>query len=296
MRDLSQGFEFIGCTFKVHEVSAHLFHVQSKKQFTNSEDRWGGIPRYLVDKTSEAEQSKLQLAIQQSDLHLVIQSFNGLNVLPDVSHKLVHIVADKKTLNKTGTAWASVYVQQQTILQACEKESFAVKTFIKSAGGIPEIAGYRGTIFEALCHSRLMKGGLFTVRDLDKNESETVQFPCLLGKFEIFDDLSEIMKEPNHKYWRPASKSLPAIDALVQPNILHHVTVSGHHEISANGLLGALDVLSEPDHARIYFVLPEGNYKTFTRQPIQGLQGLSEEAKERLKSVRQFALKIDVLS
>ena len=250
----------------------------------------------MIDKPSEADQSKLKLAIQQSDLDLVIKSFNGLNVLPNVSHKLVHIVADEKTLHQTGTAWASVYVQQQTILQACEKESFAVKTFIKSAGGIPEIAGYRGTIFEAWCHSRLMKGGLFTVRDLDKNESETVQFPCLLGKFEIFDDLSKIMKEPNNKYWRPASKSLPAIDALVQPNILHHVTVSGHHEISANGLLGALDVLSEPDHARIYFVLPEGNYKTFTRQPIQGLQGLSEEAKERLKSVRQFALKIDVLS
>ena len=296
MRDLSQGFEFIGCTFKVHEVSAHLFHVQSKKQFTNSEDRWGGIPRYLVDKTSEAEQSKLQLAIQQSDLHLVIQSFNGLNVLPDVSHKLVHIVADKKTLNKTGTAWASVYVQQQTILQACEKESFAVKTFIKSAGGIPEIAGYRGTIFEAWCHSRLMKGGLFTVRDLDKNESETVQFPCLLGKFEIFDDLSEIMKEPNHKYWRPASKSLPAIDALVQPNILHQVTVSSDHEINASGLLGALDVLSEPEETRFYFVLPEDTFKTFTKQRIKGRRGLSEEVQKRLRSVRQFALRIDVLS
>ena len=250
----------------------------------------------MIDKPSEADQSKLKLAIQQSDLDLVIKSFNGLNVLPNVSHKLVHIVADEKTLHKTETAWASVYVQQQTILQACQNDSFAVETFVKSAGGVSEIAGYRATVFEALFHSRLMKGGLFTVRDLETNESETVQFPCLLGKFEIFDDLSEIMKEPNHKYWRPASKSLPAIDALVQPNILHQVTVSSDHEINASGLLGALDVLSEPEETRFYFVLPEDTFKTFTKQRIKGLQGLSEEAKERLKSVRQFALKIDVLS
>lgn len=271
-------------------------HLDNYEGSNNSMDRWGGIPRYLVSMLSESEQNHLESAIYKSNIKLIVDSLKGLNPHPSVSHKLIHIVADEDTLEKTGFEWASVYVEQQTMLQASEKESLAVKMVIKSAGGIPEIAGFRGNLFEPLCHCALMKGGRFEIRNLENNSRGYVEFPSCAGKFAIFNDLAQVSNERDSFYWRPASKCLPSVDAILHPNILLQVTVSVEHPVKADGLLLAMRALRNPKHARLYFVVPEDTFGSFTKQPITGYSRCSAQQKKRLGSVTQFALKLNVLS
>ena len=93
-------------------------------------------------------------------------------------------------------------------------------------------------------------------------------------------------------YWRPVSKNLAAVYAITQPNILVQITVAGKHKVVANGLLRALEILRDAQHARLYFVVPDDKFPNFQKQAIKGIKKHPEEVRERLKSVKQYALKI----
>jgi hypothetical protein len=256
-------------------------------------DRWGGIPRWTVEKISSNDQSKLMAAVDQCSIQLVLESMRGLAAHPTISHKILHICASEDTLKRTCIQWASPWVEQQVMLRACERESLAVQLFVRSAGGIPEIAGFRGNLLEPICHAKMMKGGMFKIRNLDNGKEETVTFSNTMPNLEYFKDVSDISSS-NGVYFRPVSKCLPAIDALMQPNILLQMTVSQKHPVVAHGLLQALSALTDADNARLYFVVPENEYATFSKQGIKNIKKMSGENKALLRSVQQFALMVEL--
>ena len=225
---------------------------------------------------------------------MMIQSMQGLVVHPNISHKLLHIHADPKTLRRTKIEWASPWVEQQVILRACERESFPVRSFIKSAGGIPEIANFRGNLYEPVCHNILMRGGRFRARNLSTRKEFWIEIPSRSGNLQLFKNLADISNNNSDDimYWRPVSKNLAAVYAITQPNILVQITVAGKHKVVANGLLRALEILRDAQHARLYFVVPDDKFPNFQKQAIKGIKKHPEEVRERLKSVKQYALKI----
>ena len=248
----------------------------------------------MVDKISPQDQYDLSRAINQSSIQLITSSLQGLGIHPRVSHKLLHIHADPETLQPTSIEWSSAWVEQQVIFRACERERSAVRSFIKSTEGIGEIAAFRGNLFEPFGHAIAMKGGHFTVMDLQTREESSIVLPCRSEKLEIFSSLAEIRPADDASYWRPKSKSLAAIDALVQPNILLQMTLANKHDIVAEGLLQALDVLRDPDSARLYFLVLAENFDSFQKQRLKKIKGLSNADLQRLKAVQQFALKVEL--
>ena len=251
-----------------------------------------GVPRFLVDKISRQEQDDLHSAIDKSSVIIISQTLQSLVVHPSVSHKLLHTIADPKTCERTRIDWASLWVQQQVVLRACVRENPAVRLFIKSARGISEIAGYRGTVFEAFCHSLVMKGGKLRVRDLETNLVSRKDFPCRLGNLEVFKCLAEVARKDDNVYSRPLSKNLAAVDAIVQPNILLQMTVAQRHEVDAYGLLQALDVLKDPKGACLYFVVPPEDFGGYPKQALKNVRKVMPVHLPLLNAVKQCALEL----
>ena len=139
-----------------------------------------------------------------------------------------------------------------------------------------------------------MRGGRFRARNLSTRKEFWIEIPSRLGNLQLFKNLADISNNNRDDimYWRPVFKNLAAVDAITQPNILVQITVAGKHKVVANGLLRALEILRDAQHARLYFVVPDDKFPNFQKQAIKGIKKHPEEVRERLKSVKQYALKI----
>jgi hypothetical protein len=250
--------------------------------------------RYVIEKISDEEQSKLKHAIQRSRLDVILHSLEGLDMHPSISHKILHMVA-LEAFKGFRVEWASGYVRDQVIAQACSRESLAVRIFVKSAGGINEVASLRGNLFEPLCHQLVAKGGQFLVRKLSSG-TEGVPLrmtPCVERRF--FTDWKTVSESGEGVYLRPASKSFAAVDAIKQPDILLQMTVAHDHPINAKGLCDAVQALKS-DKVKLMFVVPDDQFERYRTQRIEYAKASSplEKGKQAkiISRVQQFAIQV----
>lgn len=88
------------------------------------------------------------------------------------------------------------------------------------------------------------------------------------------------------------SKNLPAIDAVVQPDKLFQITVSGDHRINAKGLANAVRAMqAEEREVQLFFVVPPDVFSSYTKQTLKRIRG-DLEAENVARAVKQFVLKI----
>ena len=122
-------------------------------------DRWGGLPRYVLEKINDSEQKRLSSAIARSSVQLVREAVVGCSLLPSVSDLLLHTVVDDN-FEDTRTEWASPWVCERFLEKALATEKESLISFVRVARG-PELGVLRGLLWEGLCHGRLAQGGTF---------------------------------------------------------------------------------------------------------------------------------------
>ena len=90
------------------------------------------------------------------------------------------------------------------------------------------------------------------------------------------------------------SKNLPAINAVVQPDKLFQITVSGDHRINSKGLADAVRAMqAEEGDVQIFIVVPPDVFSNYTKQTLKRSRG-DLEAESAARAVKQFVFKVEI--
>jgi len=253
-------------------------------------DKWGGIPRYVLEKVDSRSQDLLEEAIGACSVHLIQQSLGASSAHAEVSDRILHLrVQAESEYGKTSTDWASPWVAERVAYELWRQQQADLQMFVCAAVGMGELGGVRGHLWEGLCHARLAAGGSFRCRDLQTPDSIPVALelqPALTRK--VFDDWHSIQHCSTGTYCRPRQKNNAAVDAALRPDVLFQITVSKRHPINCAGLATAVSGMSQQGCIKLYFVVPSGVFSEFTEQPIKQGPGV-QQLRQRVK---QYALEI----
>jgi hypothetical protein len=228
--------------------------------------RWGGIPRFVLEKVADASaQMQLERAIASStNLSLLLRAVNEIDSAPEASHRISHIVTSAPYLETT-IVFGSDYIKARVTEILLSRQREELFTFV-SREGHPLFAQMRGDCFEALAHEKLEAGGDFRTRLLTPPFSEEV---CSLAKTTLRrfsgnkpDDLVSICDFGAGDYCRPLISTFPVVDALILPSMLLQMTVSLKHAVDEPKLARILEVLSL-ETAELHFVVPPDKYDGF---------------------------------
>ena len=87
---------------------------------------------------------------------------------------------------------------------------------------------------------------------------------------------------------------MPALDAVVQPDRLFQVTVSGDHKIDASGLAAAVRAMQALEqNVQLFFVVPPDMFNSYSKQTLKRIRrDLAAECVAR--AVKQFVLRINI--
>ncbi|RHZ77618.1 hypothetical protein Glove_174g112 [Diversispora epigaea] len=286
-----------------------IFNDLELKKVDDLFSRWGGIPRFVLEKAQDSIQQQL---LEEA----IIKNSNKELFKYDMSNKLFHIhtnIPDKDNKNKEDIKtfykkkflqFASEYVSKKVIDILIENHRKVLERFVISSSLINEWSMIRSNVFEDISHRILQKGGKFNIRFLDskftdpKSTSSIIEFP----KREklIFNKINEIKEG---MYCQPKSKNFESIDAIVAPNILFQITVSSNYPININGLKNLVDKLGSvlgKDCINFYFVLPKDKYNDFENQKFHISKNTVAKSKDIpywiTNRIRQYALEIDTIS
>ena len=144
---------------ELEECRGLLYPDMEASEVEERYDRWGGLPRYVLEKIDDDEQETLSAAIARSSVQLVREAMVGCSSLPSVSDLLLHTVVDDN-FKHTRTEWASPWVCERFLEKALATEKEPLISFVRVARG-PELGVLRGLLWEGLCHGRLAQGGTF---------------------------------------------------------------------------------------------------------------------------------------
>jgi hypothetical protein len=258
-------------------------------------EQWGGLPRYVLEKTSYIDQQALSRAINRSSIRLVREAAFWSSPNPRVSDLLLHTaVADDFVT--TRMEWASAWVFEKFFEKALLEGMENLVSLLRVARG-PERGSLRGRLWEGLCHGALARGGNFSVRSLyplkkDKKEKMTIK-PCDITH--VYDDLSEVRAFNATAYLRPSGQQQAAIDSIRQPSSLYQITTSTTHDVKPEGLRKAMDVMTGRRGVTLYFVVPEDSYPSFSVKNISTLIGQIERGQLPRVSLRVLEIRYDQL-
>ncbi|CAG8634163.1 15188_t:CDS:1 [Funneliformis mosseae] len=158
--------------------------------------KWGGIPRFVLEKANEGtQQNKLQEAIDACDESILMSSIGKSEAKQDISHKLIHIMTnppieesndydlegddgleeddddveyvEEEPYTQKIIKFASVYVSE-IVIKNFEKtimNKMRTELNVSLSNGISNPV--LGSIFEEIAHTILKNGGKFKIRSLD---------------------------------------------------------------------------------------------------------------------------------
>jgi hypothetical protein len=147
-------------------------------------ERWGGLPRCVLEKTSDEDQRALPRAVGKPSVRLVREAAFGPSPNPRVSDLLLHTVV-ANDFATTSTEWASAWVFEKVFAKVLLEEREGLLSFVRVARGpeLGELGALRGRLWEGLCRRALAQGGTFAVRRLypveGKDERGVTTAPCL---------------------------------------------------------------------------------------------------------------------
>ena len=229
--------------------------------------RWGGIPRFVLEKVADkSAQKQLERAIAScTNLSLLLDAVGEIDAAPEASHRISHIVTSAPYVDTT-IAFGSDYITARVTAIILSRQRQELFTFVSRECN-PLFAQIRGNCFEALAHETLAAGGNFRTRLLTPPGSEDVAFGLAKTTVRRFPgknpaDLVSVRDFCAGDYCQPMISTFPVIDALVLPNMLFQMTVSVQHAVDEPKLAQILEALSL-DTAELYFVVPPDKYDGF---------------------------------
>ncbi len=258
-------------------------------------DRWGGIPRFVLEKLSVPNQSLLEQAIASATLPIIIDSVGRAFAHPEISHRILHLHVEADLVT-TAVRWASLWVAEAVAMRLFEYEKNNLIAFLSAAAVDKDLAGLRGVLWEGYCHRRLAAGGKFACRHLGTANKpvEGIAQDITIEpstRSHIFDSWPEVKELPHTVYSRPRIKNLPAVDSAMQPNKLYQITVSSSHTVNCKGLHDALVGMQDDKRkVSLFFVVPTDKFLNFRTQNFT--QGLGVAALR--DQVKQFVLEVSL--
>ena len=265
-------------------------------------DRWGGIPRYVLEKTALDHQLRLREAIIDADLSALACSVGEVSNNHQ-SLRILHIMTTSD-FDKAHIEFASKYVADEVFNTQLARSQLQVELFISATKATPELASVRGVIFERFAHVFITssKRRAFRARRLGgsggRSEVE-ITWPEMASKeFATAESLAALLAEAGGRrggpgpelYLKPSQSNFPAVDAIVPGRGMLQMTVSVRHGMRAGAafqsfwdrVLKTGENVDEDDggakKARfalassitaIYFVVPEDIYHEFGHQQVQ---------------------------
>ena len=292
-----------------------LYPSLGTTQVKEKYDRWGGVPRYVLEFFGDEEkQKKLDAVINSSDLEMIEKAVGETDGAQGTSHLLVHmVVLDDSTFQSKTHRFASDYVCKSVFDRLLQGQREKFVAFLRGIRDLGEAGGMRGHMFEPWAHKLLLQGGKFQVRNLRTGDRDTLTLPGLqLKQFESLNDVADCDKST---YCVPVSKRFEAIDSFIKPDKVFQMTVSKTHPCKMRGLEDVVKILNhdssnsssnsstsrrkkpklEPHTVRLYFVVPKEIFSTI------GIQLYANSDKEKsprknqdFPGVEQWALMIEI--
>jgi hypothetical protein len=264
---------------EIMKCRLHIFNDRSdnsEEAVTNRFSRWGGIPRYVLQKTDKEDQSLLPKALAECSISELVSSISNLSSAHKASHCLLHMtVLDDYT--EGPVRFASQWVEEQAISKYLQSKQQEVHDFMAASGGEPTVAAFRGKLWERHAHCKLQIGGLFSCRNLsDEGDEFEIELPQCGRSVSIWDhtqiaNLEDANLEDAVYAWG-RSKTFPAVDAVIQPNKLFQITVSTNHQINVKGLNNASKAMRASPHVRLYFVVPPDIFSSYRKQAVKRIR------------------------
>lgn len=209
-------------------AGVHIFE-QKEQDIRERYEKWLGIPRFVLQQTSQEHQESLDQAIKNCSIAVLKSSFTNLNADKQIRHKLIHVTV-KEGYFFDANVVVKGYVENSLIAKYVESTDREVEDFLAASGGISDIASFRGKVLEKRkAHQILQCGGRFWCRNL---QSDGNPFELDLPQCPIRAPLwshQEIQTLPDGVYGWGRNENFAAV--VCQPDLLYQVTVSGQHGI-----------------------------------------------------------------
>ena len=186
---LQEPFKWANCAMRWMPVwswdeillaGVHIFE-QKEQDIRERYEKWLGIPRFVLQQTTQEHQESLGQAIKNCSIAVLKSSFTNLNADKQISHKLIHVTV-KEGYFFDANVVVKGYVENSLIAKYVESTDREVEDLLAASGGISDVASFRGKVLEKRkAHQILQRGGRFWCRDLqsdgDPFELELPQCP-----------------------------------------------------------------------------------------------------------------------
>ena len=274
--------------------------------------RWGGIPRYVLEKTDPAVQGLLDQAVKEVKPSLLLKALGeASDAVPTVSQRLLHIKCRGELENLPSSSFSfygfgrselgSAYICDMVWSEVNRVNDMKMRQFLE--GTDTEVGSslsvLRGHVFERLALQTMAAGGTFLVRNLSTGEVQGVEFPAATVR--EFVTISGLAPDDTVQ-WQPRSRSFCALDAILAGRRLANATISTTHPISLTsspsrpGLEAVVSALQLGPEASIpfYWLVPESVFASFVSRQAFTLGGRKlDGAPDKhpiAKRVHQFAV------
>ena len=242
--------------------------VRTLKTVNDAYLRWGGIPRFVLEKVADvSQQRELAKAIARSKLDFLLSAVGSIDSAPEASHRVLHIVTSAPYV-ETSIAFGSDYITARVTELLIARQRKELFTFVALERD-PTFATLRGQCFEVLAHEKLAEGGTFQARVLTSAKgSEAASLVLQQRQIRRFSgtepaDLGNLLAFSPGYYCRPLASTFPVLDALILPNVLLQMTVSTTHAVNEPKLAEILDTLQLSGTAELLFVVPPDKFGEF---------------------------------
>jgi len=165
---------------EIEAAHQHIFSSQLEADVASRYSKWGGIPRFVLQKTDAADQALLTKALNSCSLTFLTSSMVNLSTASKFSDMLLHLTMEAGYL-KGPVVFASDWVQGEVISRCLQHGRHEVHNFLAASRGEPSVAAFRGALWERYAHVALQRGGWFTCRDLQDPEAGSFEIelqPC----------------------------------------------------------------------------------------------------------------------
>lgn len=273
--------------------------TRSAEIVQNAYDRWGGIPRHVLEKVGDPAWHFLDDGISKVGKADDLVRMEMIAAIEETSHRLLHMHSEKPYVDYTFRL-GSRFISTSLFTKFSKDRQFETSLFsiTSETSGLAKI---RGQFFEVYCHRLLASGGSFDVQCLKSGVESTVVLEASSSRY--FSDnveLGSLLQSGCHDYLVPRNTSYPAVDVIsIKPCLLLQMTVSPSHDVNVAGLDAIVKVLDNSmigQQGALYdlvFVVPSDLYQGFRVQNYEFPKGKAYgDFASTLDRVSQKVLKV----
>lgn len=126
-------------------------------------EKWGGIPRYVLEKLDPSQHNMLDYAISGCTLDTVRKCLGLLFPGADLSSMVLHLRVAEDFIT-THVDWASTWVAQQVAYRLWCYKHGDLQNCLSSSASFAEASGLHGQLWQGLWHNRMAAGGQYKTR------------------------------------------------------------------------------------------------------------------------------------